>query len=155
MQLGERWHVNYLPKSAQHEFEADVDHWKSWLTRRLTTPGGPGSLVLYEAEPREHQNIYRHFTAEQETRYFDVNRNREVSKWDRVRKSNHYFDAATYATITANFYGVTLLESQYQERQRAEETWSRIFINLKEQRERGRVRDIGELHRARLNGARL
>lgn len=137
--IGSGYHVKWLPKSAQHEFEADVDHWKSWFTNRLRCETGPGSLALYQAEPTQHRNYFKHITAEEENQIFDKARNADVTKWERIRHSNHFFDASVYASIAAAHCGVTLLDTETAEKQRANANFSKM---LSQSRDRTSIGDI-------------
>jgi phage terminase large subunit GpA-like protein len=109
--IGDEFHGKWNRQYLMHEFEANVDYWKSWLIRRLASQSGPGSLALFYAEPRAHRTFWRHISAEEEFHEFDMAKNKQVSRWERVRKANHFFDCTTYACIAASYKGVRLLDS--------------------------------------------
>jgi phage terminase large subunit GpA-like protein len=114
--IGERYHFKWLKIEQQFEVEIDADHWKSWAVRRLNSPlGSPGSVELFAAEPHVHNTFVRHLTAEEESTEFDKKRNKEVTKWTRIRRANHYFDAYYLACGAGHFCGVRVLKGEQQE----------------------------------------
>jgi hypothetical protein len=89
--------------------EIDADHWKTWLHKRLTTPTGqPGSMTLHQARPNEHLSLAKHLTAERQVEEF-TGRRGAVIRWERVARSNHWFDAMYVACAAGHSVGVRLL----------------------------------------------
>jgi len=112
--------------------EVDVDHWKTWLMRRLTCPvDGQGALTLFDAPPGEHLTLARHWTAEKPREEYHP-RLGTVMRWgaadDRIRvPHNHFLDAAMLACAASAACGVSPLDtrgSQLASRERAISPWS-------------------------------
>ncbi len=107
--IGEGFHMNLLASPHQFLAEVDADHWKSWVHQRLVTPmGQPGAMTLFAAPPSEHLSFAKHLTAETKTEEYVAGKG-VVTKWERVRKNNHWFDALYNACAVGNYGGVRLL----------------------------------------------
>ena len=107
--IGEGFHINLLEGSATYLAEVDADHWKSWVHQRLVTPmGQPGAMTLFAAQPSEHLSFAKHLTAETKTEEYVAGKG-VVTKWERVRKNNHWFDALYTACALGHYAGVRLL----------------------------------------------
>jgi phage terminase large subunit GpA-like protein len=107
--IGEGFHINLLEGSSTYLAEVDADHWKTWVHQRLATPiGQPGAMTLYAAQPSEHLSFAKHLTAETKTEEFVAGRG-VVTKWERIRKQNHWFDALYNACALGHYGGVRLL----------------------------------------------
>ncbi len=92
--------------------EVDADHWTTFVHQRLTTPvGQPGALTLFQASSHEHLSLAKHLTAERQTEEFVVGKG-VVTRWERVRKSNHWLDALYNACAAGHLVGVRLLEQK-------------------------------------------
>ena len=129
--IGEGFHINLLADSATYLAEVDADHWKSWVHQRLATPlGQPGAMTLYAARPSDHQSFVKHLTAESKTEEYVAGRG-VVTKWERVRKNNHWFDALYNACALGHYAGVRLLPQVRQPRQARPRKPDRTpFVNL-------------------------
>lgn len=109
--IGEGFHINLLEGSGTYLAEVNADHWKSWVHQRLVTPmGQPGAMTLYAAQPSEHLSFAKHLTAETKMEEYVVGRG-VVTKWERIRKNNHWFDALYNACALGHYAGVRLLPS--------------------------------------------
>ena len=107
--IGEGFHINLLAGAGTYLAEVDADHWKSWVHQRLVTPmGQPGAMTLYAAPPSDHLSFAKHLTAETKTEEYVAGRG-VVTKWERVRKNNHWFDALYNACAVGHYGGVRLL----------------------------------------------
>lgn len=80
------------------------DHWKSELHQRLSQPtDSPTAIVLYEAaDANEHRDFAQQLTAERQMEKWDEARG-EMIVWERMRRQNHYLDAAYSATAAGHF----------------------------------------------------
>ena len=61
----------------------------------------------------------------------DMARNRQISRWERVRKTNHFFDAAVYSAIAGAYRGVVLLDAEAKERKRAKQSLASLVESAK------------------------
>ncbi len=112
--IGEEYHF-VLDKEAQiYRVDVNADHWKSVLNDGLSIPIAdpprPGTIRLFAtASQREHATISKHFTAEKQFEEF-VHGRGLVRRWERLKRANHYFDAAYLARAAAHFCNVELVE---------------------------------------------
>ncbi|MDA7504040.1 phage terminase large subunit family protein, partial [bacterium] len=91
--IGEGYHMNRLRSPRINLLEVNADHWKTWVHQRLTTPRDEsGAMTLFQAAPHEHLSLAKHLTAERKTEEFLTGKG-VVTKWERVRRNNHWFDA--------------------------------------------------------------
>lgn len=123
----EGYHLEHLTVQGVREFKADVDYWKSWVHRRFSAKVGPGSCQLWHGHRNTHSNFLRHLQAEEETRTYDLKHNKMVSKWERIRKQNHYLDCTVYASIGADRMGVTVLEQEHEEGERVRQAMDAVL----------------------------
>ena len=86
------------------------DHWKGELHDRLALPADADTaLQLYEvADAAEHRELAEQLTAERQVTKYAEGRG-EVVCWERIRRANHFLDAAYLATAAGNL-AVTLAE---------------------------------------------
>ncbi len=113
--LGDGFHINWLPNVNVHLVEVNSDHWKSWVHQRLCTPTtSPGAITFFQASPTEHLAFTKHLTAEVKTEEFIAGKGM-VTKWDRKRKQNHWFDALYNACAAGHYCGVRLVEEEPRE----------------------------------------
>ena len=109
--IGEGFHLNRLRDQRLHLAEVNADHWKTWVHQRLSTPlGQPGALSLYQALPNEHLSFAKHLTAEVKTEEFVAGKGL-VTKWERLRRNNHWLDALYNACAAGHLAGVRLIDS--------------------------------------------
>ena len=111
--VGEGYHASWLPAERVFLVEADADHWKSWAHQRLATPvGSPGALTFYRpAAAQEHLSLCKHLTAESRVEEFVAGKG-VVTRWERIRKQNHWLDAVYNACVAGHGCGVRLVEEQ-------------------------------------------
>ena len=131
--IGEGWHANWLPVEKLLLVEVDADHWKTWTHQRLTTPlGKVGAMTLFKAQPVEHLSLAKHLTAETKTEEFVAGKG-VITKWERVRRQNHWFDALYNACVAGQAYGVRLVDEKVPEppppRPEPERISARDFMN--------------------------
>jgi phage terminase large subunit GpA-like protein len=108
--LGEGYHINWLPSDQVHLFEIDADHWKTWTHQRLCTPiHNAGAITYFEASPQDHMALARHLTAEVKTEEFVAGKG-ILTKWERKRKQNHWFDALYNACAAGHYCGVRIVQ---------------------------------------------
>jgi hypothetical protein len=110
--LGEGFHINWLPNANVQLVEANSDHWKTWVHQRLSTPtSSPGAITFFQASPTERLSFAKLMTAEVKSQEFIAGKGR-VTKWDRKRKQNHWFDALYNACAAGHYCGVRLVEEE-------------------------------------------
>ena len=99
-----------MPAESQLLIEVDSDHWKTWVHQRLSTPlDKPGAMTLFHAQPQEHLSLAKHLTAELKTEEFIAGKG-VVTRWERIRRQNHWFDALYNACVAGHGVGVRLVE---------------------------------------------
>jgi hypothetical protein len=69
--------------------------------------GQPGAMSLFRAGPHEHLALAKHLTAETKTEEYVAGKG-VVTKWERVRRQNHWFDALYNACAAGHLCGVRL-----------------------------------------------
>ena len=110
--IGEGYHIAHLRASRMHLVEVDADHWRTFVHQRLTTPiGQPGALTLFQAPSHVHLSLAKRLTAERQTEEFVVGKG-VVTRWERIRRSNHWLDALYNACAAGQLVGVRLLEQK-------------------------------------------
>jgi phage terminase large subunit GpA-like protein len=110
--IGENYHVNHQQADRVDLVEMDADAWKTWIHQRLTTPlDQPGAMRLYKAPPQEHMSLAKHLTAERKTEEFVAGKG-VVTRWERIRRQNHWFDALYNAAVAGHAAGVRLIREQ-------------------------------------------
>jgi hypothetical protein len=108
-QIGEGFHMNYIRAEQLLLVEVDADHWKTWVHQRLSTPlGSPGAMSLFQTNPQEHLALAKHLTAETKTEQFIAGKG-VVTKWERLRRQNHWLDALYNASAAAHLTGIRLV----------------------------------------------
>ena len=108
--LGEEYHVQRDRAEKVLVLQVNADHWKSFVWRRLETPVEQvGAMTVFQALPREHMALFKHLTAESETREFVAGRG-PVTRWKRLRAANHFFDATSLGGLGGHVRGVRLLD---------------------------------------------
>lgn len=65
----------------------------------------------FKAQPVEHLSLAKHLTAETKTEEFIAGKG-VITKWERVRRQNHWFDALYNACVAANACGVKLVDEK-------------------------------------------
>jgi hypothetical protein len=107
--IGEGFHMNYLPAENLYLAEADADYWKTWVHQRLKTPmGSPGALTLFKGIAEVHLSLAKHLTAEAKVEEFLPGKGL-VTRWERLQKNNHWFDALYNACAAGHLAGSRLI----------------------------------------------
>src|SRR5690606_1967517 len=75
-----------------------------------TPLGQPGAMTLFQTQPKEHLSFAKHLTAEVKTEEF-ISGKGLVTKWERLRRSNHWLDGLYNACAAASLAGVRLIDS--------------------------------------------
>jgi phage terminase large subunit GpA-like protein len=110
--IGEGFHINFIPANGVLLCEVDADHWKTWVHQRLSTPlDAPGAMSLFGAPPQEHLALAKHLTAEVKTEEFIAGKG-VVTRWERKRKQNHWFDSLYTACAAGYWCGVRLVTEE-------------------------------------------
>src|SRR5690606_35275950 len=68
-------------------------------------------MTLFQSQPKEHLSFAKHLTAEVKMEEF-ISGKGMVTKWDRKRKQNHWFDALYNACAAGHYCGVRLVEEE-------------------------------------------
>jgi phage terminase large subunit GpA-like protein len=104
--IGEEYYLGKVQGKRIVLVHVNADHWKSRVHQSLGTPAdSPGSLILFDGLAAEHYEFARHITAEKQVEeYIDGKGTRII--WERVRRANHYLDAAYNAAAAGHFCGV-------------------------------------------------
>jgi hypothetical protein len=67
-------------------------------------------MSLFQAPPKEHLRFAKHLTAEVKTEEFVAGKGL-VTRWERVRRNNHWLDALYNACAAGSLAGVRLIDS--------------------------------------------
>lgn len=104
VEIGERWHVVYLPERDSELVAFDTNHFKSAIHDGLRIPrGNPGSLSIFHATQQEHTKFAHHLIAERDTVVIDPKKGM-VREWKRDGyKANHYLDSTALAMVAQRF----------------------------------------------------
>jgi hypothetical protein len=65
-------------------------------------------MTLFKAPPLEHLALAKHLTAETKTEEFVAGKG-VVTKWERIRRQNHWFDALYNACAAGSLCGARLV----------------------------------------------
>ncbi|WP_339748112.1 hypothetical protein [uncultured Rubinisphaera sp.] len=71
----------------------------------------PGAMTLFQAPAHEHLSLAKHLTSERKVEEFMPGRG-VVTRWERIRKNNHWFDALYNACAAGHASGVRLLKEE-------------------------------------------
>lgn len=109
---GDKVHLVHWPLKRANVMEIDVDHWKSFVHARLSSPKeAPGSMTLFDEEDRRNHTAFaKHLTAERQVEEF-VDGKGTILRWEAVREHNHWLDALMLSTVAAHSLGVRLIEN--------------------------------------------
>ncbi|WP_417851059.1 terminase gpA endonuclease subunit [Thalassoglobus sp.] len=114
-QIGEGYHLSKLQSPSTFLFEVNADHWKTWVHQRLATPlGEPGAMTLFQAPAHEHLSLAKHLTAEKKTEEFLPGKG-VVTRWECIRRNNHWFDALYNACAAGHYVGARLIQDSQPE----------------------------------------
>ncbi len=92
-----------------HLVEVDADYWKTWVHQRLETPlDSPGAMTFFQAQPQEHTSLVKHLTAETKVEEYVAGAGM-ITRWERMRRDNHFFDAMYNACAAGWACGARLL----------------------------------------------
>jgi phage terminase large subunit GpA-like protein len=104
-EVGDGWHISKLTGGIRL-LEFDADHWKSRVHSGLECHvESSGSLVLFQADERDHLSLAKHLTAEERVETFAKGRGSQIA-WVRKNRNNHWFDALALAVMGADFQGL-------------------------------------------------
>jgi phage terminase large subunit GpA-like protein len=110
--IGQNYHLSSIHGEQVQLVEIDADFWKTWVHERLSAPIDQlGAMTFYKASPQEHFTLAKHLTAETKTEEFIAGRG-VVTKWQRLRRQNHWFDAIYAACAAGHAAGVRLIEQE-------------------------------------------
>lgn len=99
--IGAGYHMTWQPRPRLMLVHVNADYWKSELHNRLGLPDDNAQrIALYAAaDPEEHRQFAEQLTAERQIEKL-TDSGREIVTWQRIRRANHYLDAA-YAACAA------------------------------------------------------
>lgn len=110
--VGEAYSFHRMHDKGVLLVEINADYWKSWVHQRLSTPvEKPGAMTLFQLPPYEHLSLAKHLTAERKIEEFVTGKG-VVTRWERIRKNNHWFDALYNACAAGHAAGVRLLPEE-------------------------------------------
>lgn len=108
--IGEQYHFAKQSKEGVTLVHIDADHWKTKTHQRLTIPDSEsGAITLFAGLPNEHLTYARHVTAEKQVEEWTPGHGM-VSRWEKIRKANHFFDATAIALVAGNHLGCRLVQ---------------------------------------------
>ena len=117
--IGEAYHIMRVPDAELGTVDVvaiNADQWKAFVHERLMTPlDKRGAMTVYAAMPHEHISFSRHLTAEERYEEFVAGTGPGtgmVTKWRRLRKSNHWLDCLYNACVAAHLCGANLFASE-------------------------------------------
>lgn len=100
---GPGWRVS-LGRRRQRHIVADVNHWKSFLSKRLTGPVDPFGVSLPGDRSAEHRMLADHFAAEYGVEV--EGRGRRLLEWKlRPGRDNHLWDGLIGSAVAASIAG--------------------------------------------------
>jgi hypothetical protein len=107
--VGDHWRMEPVKKRGQIRYIwADVNYWKTFSHRCLTTPlATPGCVSFWGSKDDTHRMWAEHI-AESEFFTRTEGRGRTVDQWDRFsnQPDNHGFDTHVYNHVLASFLGI-------------------------------------------------
>ncbi len=115
-QIGDHYHVVWIPTERIFRIDADADFWKSWGHERLRQPqkgddgmAEPGAMEFYASTDRnEHITLSQHLAAEHPETHFIEGRG-DVTRWVRDKRKNHYLDTYYNNCVAGHLCGVRLI----------------------------------------------
>lgn len=109
--VGEAYHSAWIPAQQLSLVETDADHWKTWVHQRLATPvGNPGAMTFFKPQvAHEHLSFCKHLTAESKVEEFVAGKG-VITRWERIRKQNHWLDSTYDACVAGHGVGIRLVE---------------------------------------------
>ncbi len=108
-EVGNEWVAVVQPGSGIRLIELHSDHWKETVHEAFAVaPGGPGSIGIFNAPPRDHFGFARQITAERREEEFVPGQGRRIF-WNRLWKDNHFLDVTAYARAAADMMGIKLV----------------------------------------------
>jgi hypothetical protein len=117
--IGERYHLQADPVHRLAVVHIDSDHWKGFFQDRLLAPlraeGSqtllPACLTLYRTPDRkEHAGIAKHWSAERRVTEYVPGKG-HVTRFEQLRRTNHFLDAGMLASPAAHYCGVRLVKT--------------------------------------------
>lgn len=104
IQQGTDWHLSRV--GAVDLVEIDADAWKSRVHSRLECrKDEPFAIQLFAQQSREHFDYAKHLTAEKKVQEFVVGKGL-VTRWEKLRKANHWLDCEAMAHCAADAFGI-------------------------------------------------
>ncbi len=113
--IGDEYYIVWDHERNAFRLEANADHWKVQLFRALHAPvDGPGALGFFHStNPKEHQTIAKHLTAERPFEAFEPGKG-TVTKWMVVSDVNHYLDVSYLLCVAGHLCGVRVIDQDPQ-----------------------------------------
>src|SRR4051812_12833555 len=95
--------------------------------------GSRGAMTLFQALPHEHLSLAKHLTAEVTTEEFVAGKG-IVTKWERLRRQNHWLDALYNACVAGHGCEIRLVEEQQPKAAPPPQIRGRVpdWVNVKE-----------------------
>jgi hypothetical protein len=101
--VGQNWRIDARTTSKGRFVLYDTNAWKSFVAEGLIAePGSPGAIFIPGTDPRKHELLFQHLTAEYRVRPAIV----EVWKMRPGQSENHWLDCIVGAAVAASMAGL-------------------------------------------------
>jgi len=105
--IGREWCLTNQPGGVKL-VTMNSDYWKAMVHDGFASPAGqPGSLQLYKAEKRDHQQYARQIVAEREEIEFEAGKGTR-KYWNQISRYNHWLDCAYGCRAAADMLGIKM-----------------------------------------------
>jgi hypothetical protein len=118
---GDHWRLTPIEGQSIRRLTFDTNNWKSFVHDRLgAAEGDPSTLTLYGDEPKRHELIADHLSAEYRTQV--EGKGRRVDEWDKRpgNPDNHLLDNVVGAAVAAGVLGCKLPDATPAKRRKGE-----------------------------------
>jgi hypothetical protein len=107
--IGHHWRIPVAAGRQARHIVADVNYWKSFVMRRLSTAiGDPGALTLWGKDPLSHRLFADHCNAEYRVEVEGRGRKVDEWKWKPERSDNHFWDGVVGNAVAASERGLSV-----------------------------------------------
>lgn len=104
VELGQRWHVVYLPERRCELLSFDANYYKTAFHDGLRIPPGQsGCVTIFKADRLELFDFGKQVTNEREVQDWDVKRGMVKTWRNDSGKQNHWFDSTALALVAQRF----------------------------------------------------
>lgn len=109
IRLGDQYHMMLTGRPIVKALQVNVDHWKTFIQRRLTEPRDTDTAItLFRTDRRSHISFSQHLAAEQ--RFTEMVKDRGmVVRWTRKAAANHWLDCVVMAAVGCHLDGARII----------------------------------------------